>query len=133
MTDKVKPYVRAHQRDDHDRPGLRRLVQVVGDAKRTTAMLDRLRDHYRSVETGNEIYRLNSLRSRSRSAARSRTSHSQTSITRQPSICKSILLRASRLTFASNFAAQNSGRVLGIAANPQPCLCQKQPCTKMTA
>ena len=64
----------------------------------------------------------------------SRVSHSHTTSTRQPSLASAIRTRSSRRRLASNFAAQNSGRVVGMLALTQPrCLCQKQPWTNMTA
>ena len=67
-------------------------------------------------------------------AACLRSAHSQTVATRQPAWSKSWQLRRSRSVFASNFARQNSWRVVGVVAYWHPaCRCQKQPCTKHTA
>ena len=63
-----------------------------------------------------------------------RSAHSQTVATRQPAWSRSCRLRRSRSVFASNFARQNSGRVVGMVVYGQPaCRCQKQPCTRHTA
>ena len=63
-----------------------------------------------------------------------RSAHSQTVATRQPAWSRSCRLRRSRSVFASNFARQNSGRVVGVVAYGQPaCRCQKQPCIRHTA
>ena len=67
-------------------------------------------------------------------AACLRSAHSQTVATRQPAWSRSCRLRRSRSVFASNFARQNSCRVVGVVAYGQPaCRCQKQPCTRHTA
>ena len=67
-------------------------------------------------------------------STRWRNAHSQTIATRQPALSKSRRLRRSLSVFASNFARQNSSRVVGIVVYRQPaCRCQKQPWTKQTA
>ena len=67
-------------------------------------------------------------------AACLRRAHSQTVATRQPAWSRSWWFRRSRSMFASNFARQNSWRVVGVDAYGQSaCRCQKQPCTRHTA
>lgn len=65
--------------------------------------------------------------------SRSRVSHSQIVITRQPALRRELSFRRSRATFCENFVDQKSTRDLGMEAFEQPsCRCQKQPCTNIT-
>ena len=60
-------------------------------------------------------------------------SHSQTVITRQPSLRSAAAASWSRSTLRRNFSFQNATRDFGVYANRQRlCRCQKQPCTKIT-
>jgi len=64
----------------------------------------------------------------------SRSPHSQTMSTRQPAARRRAKSRSSLATFSRNFSRQNRVRDLGVYANLQPgCLCQKHPCTIITA
>ena len=71
---------------------------------------------------------------RSATASPSLVSHSQITITRQPSSCSASALRRSLTTFPSNLSSQNRTRVFGLVAYLQPgCRCQKHPWTMITA
>ena len=60
--------------------------------------------------------------------------HSQTTFTRHPALLSATMFRLSLATFSSNLRAQKSGLVAGVVVKRHPlCLCQKQPCTKITA
>ena len=66
-------------------------------------------------------------------ALRSLTSHSQITMTLQPSLRRSAWLRASRTTFLRNLFSQYSTFVFGLDAILQEgWRCQKHPCTKIT-
>jgi hypothetical protein len=57
-----------------------------------------------------------------------RSSHSQTVITRQPSLLSALVVLRSRSTFWLNFFNQNSRLLLGVYAYLQSkCRCQKHP------
>ncbi len=61
------------------------------------------------------------------------SSHCHTMITRQPRFLNSFCLSLSRSMFWLNFSFQNSTLVDGVVEYLQfVCLCQKQPCTKIT-
>ena len=63
-----------------------------------------------------------------------RTPHSQTTAARHPAAASAATWLASRSWFRRSLSSQKEVRVFGKRKKGQPsCLCQKQPCTKITA
>ena len=71
--------------------------------------------------------------SRERSLTPRATSHSQTVMTRHPSVLRAAFVSRSRCTFRSNLVSQNRRLLFGAYAKAQPrCRCQKHPWTSTT-
>ncbi len=75
---------------------------------------------------------LTNLGSRDSADELPRMAHSHTVRTRHPSSLSAVTARRSRATFPESLANQNAERVFGsVAFLHPPCICQKQPWTKM--